>query len=211
MTVNASSQDDSRSKSLLVMDLGHIAFRRNETTVRPPAGAEHSADPPRGGSTPAPPPAAASLRPDPPRIHAASEAVVSGSGTLGNRPLVVAAGGSRGSAKTDDWRLDVTGVQVRRDTGGCFFFCVLPLLSDLLLFSFFFFFFPIASVAPVSEWCRPTPSLSKLTGWFSLVDFLTYSASRGFEGGRGGRVLLPRSGGIIIPSAPRRYRHHRGL
>lgn len=123
------------SSSLLVLDLGHIAFRRDDTVRR--AG-EHSVESPRPNSQFSSPRVtrASEFSPDDPG-YAASGAGVPGQGMLMNDPLVVA-GGSEDVAQ-NDWRLDVSGVQVillifkRRGT------CVRAAVAGKLVVSYFLF------------------------------------------------------------------------
>lgn len=103
-----------------MLDLGHIAFRRDDTAAARRDGDHSAKSSPRTSTSSAPSGAlmAASSPPfssDPEnRTASMTGGGVSGPGTaLGDDPLE-AEGGLEDVAQ-NDWRLDVTGVQVRRN------------------------------------------------------------------------------------------------
>lgn len=114
---NGTFQEHSPSKTLLVLDLGHIAFRRDDTAAVRREGGQSVQSPPRAAAPADALLAAAAL----PVFSSDTEngtASAAVGGVFGPRmivddpPVMVE---DLGDVAQSDWRLDVSGVQVRRN------------------------------------------------------------------------------------------------
>lgn len=106
-------QEHSPSNTLLVLDLGHIAFRRDDAAAAAKREGGQSAKSSLRPSAPSDALLAASPFSSDPENHAASGGGMFGPGTIVDDPLMVDEGFE--DVAQNDWRLDVSGVQVRRN------------------------------------------------------------------------------------------------
>lgn len=111
-------QEHSPSNTLLVLDLGHIAFRRDETTARKVFDVEEKSARSSPGAPTAPaealPAAAAPPSSDPESRVASAGGELAPGATVQIPPVAEGGGVEDVDVARNDWRLDVSGVQVRK-------------------------------------------------------------------------------------------------